>query len=326
MNQAISVLIRRLAGLAPETAIVLGSGLGSLADEVDDAVRIPYAELEGFPHSGVSGHAAEVVAGRWNGTPVLLLSGRAHYYENGDASVMRGTAGNAARPRHQTADPDQRGRFAARGHAAGLGHADHRPHQLFRHQPAVRRTERPPASSASPMLMIPTCRQPNTHRGPAAPASSCTRASTCGSPGPSFETPAEIRMARTLGADAVGMSTVPEVILARFLGLRVAAASVDHQSGGRHERRRDFAPGDQGNGAARLRHARLADGPAARNDERRIGGTGMALLPQEFIRKKRDSEICSRPRTSPSSFAASPTVRSRKARSPPSPWRSISTA
>ena len=87
--------------------------------------------------------------------------------------------------------------------------------------------------------------------------------------GPSFETPAEIRMARIMGANAVGMSTVPEVILARFLGLRVAACSVITNLAAGHDRRRAFAPGNQGHGAARRRAA--GDDPEARVPGRAAG-------------------------------------------------------
>ena len=80
-------LIRERASLRYEVGIVLGSGLGSLAAAVTDAVRIPYAELPGFPVSSVSSHGSEVVAGRLEGVPVIVLSGRAHYYESGDAGV-----------------------------------------------------------------------------------------------------------------------------------------------------------------------------------------------------------------------------------------------
>jgi hypothetical protein len=89
MKEALDHLVERLDGLAPATALVLGSGLGGLVDQVKDAVRISYAELPGFPRSGVTGHAGEVVAGRFAGTPVLMLSGRAHYYEHGNAAAMR---------------------------------------------------------------------------------------------------------------------------------------------------------------------------------------------------------------------------------------------
>ena len=77
MSEAAFRLAERLDGLAPETALVLGSGLGGLVNEVEEAVRIPYAELPGFPQSGVSGHAGELVAGRIKGRPILMLAGRA---------------------------------------------------------------------------------------------------------------------------------------------------------------------------------------------------------------------------------------------------------
>ncbi|HEY6630605.1 MAG TPA: purine-nucleoside phosphorylase, partial [Rhizobiaceae bacterium] len=89
MSAAADVLREKLGELKPDIAIVLGSGLGPLAGEVTNAIRIPYGDLPGFPKSGVSGHAGEVVAGRFAGRPVLLLAGRAHYYEHGDAAVMR---------------------------------------------------------------------------------------------------------------------------------------------------------------------------------------------------------------------------------------------
>ncbi|TIX29663.1 MAG: purine-nucleoside phosphorylase, partial [Mesorhizobium sp.] len=89
MKEALDHLVEKLDGLAPKAALVLGSGLGGLVDQVKDARRVSYAELPGFPRSGVSGHAGEVVAGHFAGTPVLMLSGRAHYYEHGNAAAMR---------------------------------------------------------------------------------------------------------------------------------------------------------------------------------------------------------------------------------------------
>lgn len=77
----IDILVERLNGLMPRVAIVLGSGLGSLVEEVSDPIRVPYANLPGFPTSGVSGHAGELVAGYLGGEPVMMLSGRVHYYE-----------------------------------------------------------------------------------------------------------------------------------------------------------------------------------------------------------------------------------------------------
>src|SRR5918994_985488 len=89
MNEASGRLVERLNGRMPATALVLGSGLGGLAGEVENAVRIPYADLPGFPAGGVTGHAGEIVAGNFAGTPVLMLAGRAHYYEHGNAAAMR---------------------------------------------------------------------------------------------------------------------------------------------------------------------------------------------------------------------------------------------
>ena len=89
MKQAVSRIIERLEGRMPETALVLGSGLGKLVDGVEDAIRIPYGELEGFPSGGVSGHAGELVSGRLGGREIIILSGRVHYYEKGDAAAMR---------------------------------------------------------------------------------------------------------------------------------------------------------------------------------------------------------------------------------------------
>src|SRR5690606_17469265 len=85
MTQAAAILRERLGTLSPRLALVLGSGLGGLAGRLESPVRIPYAELPGFPRSGVSGHAGELAAGMFEGTSVIMLAGRAHYYEHGNA-------------------------------------------------------------------------------------------------------------------------------------------------------------------------------------------------------------------------------------------------
>ena len=89
MRTPSDIIIEALNGLVPRVALVLGSGLGGLVETVDNAVHVSYAKLAGFPESGVSGHAGEVVAGSIGGTPVLLLSGRVHYYEKGNPAAMR---------------------------------------------------------------------------------------------------------------------------------------------------------------------------------------------------------------------------------------------
>lgn len=256
----------RLGSLSPALALVLGSGLGALADEVADPVRIAYADLPGFPASGVSGHAGQVVAGRLAGIPVLILAGRAHYYEHGEAAVMRPVLETLA------------GLGIARlvlTNAAGSLHADMPAGSVMLIDDHIN------FAGANPLMGEPTDRRfvgMSEAYDPAMRAALARAAETTNTAlrrgvymwfsGPSFETPAEIRMARLMGADAVGMSTVPEVILARFLGLRVAACSVitnlgAGMSGGElsHQETKDMAPLGGARLAALLKQA-LADGLA----------------------------------------------------------------
>ena len=263
MSEAASRLIETLDGLAPKTALVLGSGLGGLVDEVEHAVRIPYGELPGFPRSGVTGHAGQVVAGRLAGTPVLMLAGRAHYYEHGNAGVMRPAlevlAGIGIDKLILT-------------NAAGSLDPDMGPGSL------MLLTDHINFSGSNPLFGEPTDRRfvglTEAYDRNISLALEKAAAAT-GTPlhqgvymwfsGPSFETPAEIRMARIMGANAVGMSTVPEVILARFLGLRVAACSViTNLAAGMtgaelsHQETKDVAPRGGARLAAILKHALAA--------------------------------------------------------------------
>ncbi len=221
----IAGLIREWApGAAPRTALVLGSGLGGLADEVEDAVRLSYLDLPGFPRSGVSGHAGELVLGRLAGEPVAVLSGRAHYYERGNPREMAVAIAT----------------LAALGverliltNAAGSLRQDMPPGT------AMLITDHIAWSGMNPLIGVEDdsrfvsmvdAYDPGLLAAARAAATDAGIGLAEGVyiwfSGPSFETPAEIRMARLLGADAVGMSTVPEVILARHAGLRVAAISM----------------------------------------------------------------------------------------------------
>lgn len=224
MKTAVDHLVEKLDGLVPSTALVLGSGLGGLVDEVEDAVRIPYADLPGFPRSGVTGHAGEVVAGRFAGKPVLMLAGRAHYYEEGNAAVMR--------PAIETLAGIGVSRLLLTNAAGSVD-----PEMLPGSVMLV--TDHINFSGSNPLFGEPTDRRfvGLTEAYDAVMRSALERAAQATGitlhkgvymwfSGPSFETPAEIRMARAFGAHAVGMSTVPEVILARFFGLRAAACSV----------------------------------------------------------------------------------------------------
>lgn len=206
-----------------EVAIVLGSGLGQVADAVEEAVRVPYGDMPGFPGSGVSGHAGTLVAGRLSGRRVIVFAGRAHFYEHGDPRAMRVPIATAA----------------ALGctsllltNAAGSTREDVGPGSLMSISDHIA------FSGINPLIGEPSdARFVNLVDAydPALRRTIAAAAERLGQPlsegvymwfsGPAFETPAEIRMARTLGADAVGMSTVPEVILARFMGLKVAALS-----------------------------------------------------------------------------------------------------
>ena len=247
MNEAIKILRSRLDGRTPKIALVLGSGLGGLSDDLIDPIVIKFSELPGFPHSGVSGHAGQIISGELNGVPVLALSGRVHYYEKGDAAAMR--------PVLET--------FKAIGitqliltNAAGGLRQDLAPGSV------MLITDHINFSGTNPLIGEPTddrfvgmtnaydAAMSNTFRDAAkATGTELGEGTYMWFSGPSFETPAEIRMARVMGADAVGMSTVPEVILARFLAMRVAACSVitnfgAGMTGGElsHHETKDIAP------------------------------------------------------------------------------------
>ncbi|OKL44211.1 purine-nucleoside phosphorylase [Pseudovibrio exalbescens] len=203
--------------------LILGSGLGSLAEEVEDAVRIPYTRLPEFPVSSVTAHASELVAGHLEGVPVVILSGRAHYYEGGNPSVMRTPletlkelgcdtliATNAAGSLRERIKPGNPMLINDHINWSGLnpliGEEDERRFldMSEAYDPDVRAALKNAAAEVGEDL---------------------EEGVYMWFSGPSFETPSEIRMAQTLGADAVGMSTVPEVIMARFLGMKVGAIS-----------------------------------------------------------------------------------------------------
>ncbi|MEJ8310054.1 purine-nucleoside phosphorylase [Agrobacterium larrymoorei] len=243
----IDVLVERLNGLVARTAIVLGSGLGVLVDEVVDPIHIPYADIPGFPESAVSGHAGEVVAGYLGGQPVIMLSGRVHYYEKGDASAMRpaieALAGIGVQSLILT-------------NSAGSVRQDMPPGSVMQITDHINYSGMNPLiGEESDKRFVGMTSAYDTDLT-LAMRNAAIRATVplfsgvyMWFSGPSFETPAEIRMARTLGADAVGMSTVPEVILARFFGMRVAAASVITNYGAgmtgaelSHEETKDMAP------------------------------------------------------------------------------------
>ena len=226
---------------------MLGSGLGSLVDRLEGAIAVPYETIAGFPGSGVSGHAGRLVGGRLAGRPVVMLAGRVHYYEKGDAAAMRPVLETVAALGAKS---------VILTNAAGSVREDMPPGSV------MRITDHINWSGMNPLIGEESDSRfvGMTSAYDAALGQAMTKAAARAGvelhegvymwfSGPSFETPAEIRMARTLGADAVGMSTVPEVILARFLGLGVAAASVITNFGAgmtgdelSHQETKDMAP------------------------------------------------------------------------------------
>lgn len=223
-----AAMIRDRVGAAWETpvcAIVLGSGLGGLAARVAGAVRIPYAEVPGFPAVAVAGHAGEVIVGQLADRPVVMLAGRFHMYEGHSAQV----AAFPVRVVQALGAPV----YLASNAAGGIRRtfeagdlmliADHL-NLMFRN-PLTGPVH--PGDTRFPDMSDPYDPALRTLMLQAAQAAQVSMqvGVYCGLLGPTYETPAEVRMLERLGADAVGMSTVPEVIAARAMGLRVAAVS-----------------------------------------------------------------------------------------------------
>ncbi|HXI64312.1 MAG TPA: purine-nucleoside phosphorylase [Gemmatimonadales bacterium] len=225
LRAAAEVIAKRLGKLKPQVAIVLGSGLAGVADAVRDPVRIPYKEIPGFPEPGAPGHKGELVGGTLEGVPVLVQSGRFHLYE-GHAPALSALPTRA---------------FASLGvktlvvtNAAGGIRRSFRPPTLmliadhinlmFRNPlvgPVEDGEERfPDMSDPYDPALRTLARQ--VAKDERIPLEEGVYAALLG---PSFESPAEIRMLERVGADAVGMSTVPEVIAARARGLRCVGFS-----------------------------------------------------------------------------------------------------
>jgi purine-nucleoside phosphorylase len=225
VEEATTFLKRRISD-APDAAIVLGSGLGDFADRLTDATTIPYGDIPHWPASAVVGHAGRLVVGRLGGRRLLVLSGRVHYYEGHALPVV-------------TFAIRVLGRLGVKvlilTNAAGGIRREFDPGTLMVIDDHIN------LMGANPLI------GPNEERfGPRFPdmtevyssrlrALAADAASAEGIPvqhgvyaalhGPSYETPAEIRFLRAIGADAVGMSTAPEAIVARHMGLEVLAIS-----------------------------------------------------------------------------------------------------
>ena len=217
--------IRKRASLEPKVGIILGSGLGGLSKSIADAVRIPFSEIPGFPEVTVAGHEGAVIVGSLGGREIVALSGRFHVYEGHPAAL----AAFPVRVFHALGARDLFVSNAAGGISPKLAVGDlmmisdhlnlmgtnplvgeaqegevRFPDMTDAYNPGLRWLLRTTAESLGIKLR---------------------EGVYAGLLGPSYETPSEVRMLRLLGADAVGMSTVPEVIVARALGMRVAGVS-----------------------------------------------------------------------------------------------------
>ena len=219
--------VRTAVGAVPSIAVVLGSGLGPLADRLGDRQAVPYSEIPNFPVTGVVGHPGNLVVGSLGGARVLYLQGRFHFYEGHDLAAVTFPVRVLRRLGVEV--------LVLTAATGGI-------HPDFRAGEVVCLTDHLNLIGANPL------RGPNDDRiGPRFPdmtevysrrlqAVARDEAGRLGMtlrsgvyaclPGPSYETPAEIRMLRALGADVVGMSTVPEAIVARHSGMEVLAFAV----------------------------------------------------------------------------------------------------
>jgi xanthosine phosphorylase len=224
-REAAQVLTER-AGAAPRVGVVLGSGLGQVADAVENATAIPYADLPGFPQPTVEGHAGRAVAGSIGGVPVVALQGRAHLYEGVHLDELR-TPVRALKAAGAE--------ILVLTNAAGSMRADLGPGSLMLIEDHINLTginvlvgpnddELGPRFPSLRDAYDPDLRA-DARKAAREIGVQLTEGVYLAVSGPSFESPAEIRAFHTLGADAVGMSTVHETIVARHCGLRVAAVS-----------------------------------------------------------------------------------------------------
>ncbi len=223
--QSVEFLRRRVRG-KPRVMFVLGSGLGALGDEIEDAVRIPFGEIPGFAPPAVEGHKGMFVAGQLEGVDVVAMQGRFHLYEGHDADVaalpIRAMAALGARTLIVS---NAAGALNPAFPAGMLMIIDDHINFMWHNPligPVVAQDERFPDMSRpyDSELQELAERVALENRIP------MTRGVYLAVLGPSYETPAEIRMFRRFGGDAVGMSTIPEVIAARAMGVRVLGISL----------------------------------------------------------------------------------------------------
>jgi purine-nucleoside phosphorylase len=229
---ALEAAVRARTALVPEVGIVLGSGLGGLADDLDEPIAIPFADLPGWPSATAPGHVGRLLLGRLAGRRVVMLQGRFHVYEGNDPGLV-------VQPvllfRRLGA------RIVVLTNAAGGVDPAFRPGTLMVIADHLNLTGRTPllgpnADAIGPRFQdltdawSPLLRE-RLHEAGRAEGVELAEGIYAGLLGPQYETPAEVRMLRTLGADAVGMSTVLEAIAARWAGLEVCGVSLVTNAG-----------------------------------------------------------------------------------------------
>ncbi|MGE0120486.1 MAG: purine-nucleoside phosphorylase [Dongiaceae bacterium] len=225
-HDAAAAIRARAKGAAPRAALVLGSGLGAIAESIADPVAIDYGAIPGFPRPSVEGHVGRLVLGAIGGVPVACLQGRVHLYEGAGGQDVRHyirtlkllgceiiVLTNAAGSLRREAGP-----------GSLMLIADHINLQPFNPLVGANDDAFGPRFLALDGAYDADLRR-RLHAAAAAAGLALHEGVYLACLGPSFETPAEVRAFARLGADAVGMSTVPEVIVARHCGLRVAAIS-----------------------------------------------------------------------------------------------------
>jgi purine-nucleoside phosphorylase len=219
--------VRARSTLVPQLGIVLGSGLGGLADELAEPVAVPFADLPGWPAATAPGHAGRLLLGRLEERPVAMLQGRLHLYEGHDAGLvvqpvlLMGRLGASA---------------VVLTNASGGINPAFRAGTLMVIADHLNLTGRTPllgpnADGLGPRFpdlteVYASALRDRLHAAGRAEGVELAEGVYAGLLGPSYETPAEVRMLRTLGADAVGMSTVLEAIAARWAGLAVCGVSL----------------------------------------------------------------------------------------------------
>ena len=228
VTEGAALLLSRLGGLAPRVGIVLGSGLGAVADAVKSEVIVPYGEIPHFPQSTVEGHSGRIVAGLLGGVPVVVMQGRVHFYEGYTPQQVTFPDAGAGGAGRAGGDADQRGRRHQRGLPRGPVCGAGRPHQQMGWNPLTGPNEPRFAVRPGAGLRFFDMTEAYSKRLRALAKEAAREEGFeleegvyLATPGPSFETPAEIRAFRTLGATLVGMSTVPETIVARHMGIEV---------------------------------------------------------------------------------------------------------